>query len=98
MDGQDSTNLYTPPFFFYQQPSVEALEEVSLQTGNYSAEFGQAQGGIYNFTAKSGTNAVSRGCLLSSYERGSECAPAIHGVTRLPAGKTISGAPSAARW
>ena len=56
MDGQDSTNLYTPSFFFYQQPSVEALEEVSLQTGNYSAEFGQAQGGIYNFTAKSGTN------------------------------------------
>jgi hypothetical protein len=56
VDGQDSTNLYTPAFFFYQQPSVEALEEVSLQTGNYSAEFGQAQGGIFNFTAKSGTN------------------------------------------
>src|SRR5689334_1892801 len=56
VDGQDSTNLYTPSFFFYQQPSVEALEEVSLQTGNYSAEFGQAQGGTYNFTAKSGTN------------------------------------------
>src|SRR5579871_280105 len=56
VDGQDSTNLYTPSFFFYQQPSVEALEEVSLQTGNYAAEFGQAQGGIYNFTAKSGTN------------------------------------------
>jgi len=32
------------------------LEEVSLQTGNYAPEFGQAQGGIYNFTAKSGTN------------------------------------------
>ena len=56
VDGQDSTNLYTPAFFFYQQPSVEALEEVSVQTGNYSAEFGQAQGGIFNFTAKSGTN------------------------------------------
>ncbi len=56
VDGQDSTNIYAPSFFFYQQPSVEALEEVSLQTSNYSAEFGQAQGGIYNFTAKSGTN------------------------------------------
>lgn len=56
VDGQDSTSLYTPAFFFYQQPSVEALEEVSLQTTNYSAEFGQAQGGIFNFTAKSGTN------------------------------------------
>jgi hypothetical protein len=61
VDGQDSTNLYTPSFFFYQQPSVEALEEVSLQTGNYSAEFGQAQGGIYNFTAKSGTNVYHGG-------------------------------------
>jgi hypothetical protein len=56
VDGQDATNIYAPGFFFYQQPSVEALEEVSLQAGNYSAEFGQAQSGIYNFTAKSGTN------------------------------------------
>jgi len=56
VDGQDSTNIYAPSFFFYQQPSVEALEEVSLQTSNYSSEFGQAQGGIFNFTAKSGTN------------------------------------------
>jgi hypothetical protein len=56
VDGQDSTNLYAPGFFFYQQPSVEALEEVSLQTSNFAAEFGKAQGGIYNFTAKSGTN------------------------------------------
>ena len=67
VDGQDSTNLstnlYTPSFFFYQQPSVEALEEVSLQTENYSAEFGQAQGGIYNFTAKSGTNQYHGGAF-----------------------------------
>jgi hypothetical protein len=63
VDGQDSTNLYTPSFFFYQQPSVEALEEVSLQTGNFSAEFGQAQGGIYNFTAKSGTNQYHGGAF-----------------------------------
>src|SRR6476646_9166870 len=63
VDGQDSTNLYTPAFFFYQQPSVEALEEASLQTGNYSAEFGQAQGGIFNFTAKSGTNVYHGGAF-----------------------------------
>jgi hypothetical protein len=63
VDGQDSTNIYAPAFFFYQQPSVEALEEVSLQTGNYSAEFGQAQGGIYNFTAKSGTNQYHGGAF-----------------------------------
>ncbi len=63
VDGQDSTNLYAAGFFFYQQPSVEALEEVSLQTGNFAAEFGQAQGGIYNFTAKSGTNQYHGGAF-----------------------------------
>ena len=63
VDGQDSTSLYAPAFFFYQQPSVEALEEVSVQTGNYSAEFGQAQGGIFNFTAKSGTNQYHGGAF-----------------------------------
>jgi Carboxypeptidase regulatory-like domain/TonB dependent receptor len=37
-------------------PSVEALEEVSVQTSNYSAEYGQVAGGMFNFTTKSGTN------------------------------------------
>ncbi len=77
VDGQDATNLYAPGFFFYQQPSVEALEEVSLQASNFSAEFGQAQGGLYNFTAKSGTNQLSRGRILSLDERGAERASAL---------------------
>jgi hypothetical protein len=63
VDGQDATNLYAPGFFFYQQPSVEALEEVSLQASNFAAEFGQAQGGLYNFTAKSGTNQYHGGAF-----------------------------------
>ncbi len=63
VDGQDSTAIYAPAWFFYQQPSVEALEEVSLQTGNYAAEYGQAQGGIFNFTAKSGTNQYHGGAF-----------------------------------
>lgn len=38
------------------QPSVDAIQEVAVQTSNYSAEFGTAGGGIFNVTMKSGTN------------------------------------------
>jgi hypothetical protein len=38
------------------EPSVEAVQEVAVQTSNYAAEFGQAGGGLFNFTMKSGTN------------------------------------------
>ena len=35
---------------------VDAIEEVSVQTGNFGAEFGRAGGGIFNVVTKSGTN------------------------------------------
>ncbi len=38
-------------------PSAEAIETVSISTGNYDAEFGRAGGAITNVTLKSGTNA-----------------------------------------
>src|SRR5260370_24759245 len=38
------------------QPSVEALEEVSVQTSNFAPEYGQVAGGMLKLTAKSGTN------------------------------------------
>src|SRR5262249_582594 len=34
----------------------EAVSEVTLQSSNFAAEFGQVQGGLVNFTTKSGTN------------------------------------------
>jgi len=34
------------------------VEEVSVQTGNYSVEFGRASGGIFNVVTKSGTNSI----------------------------------------
>jgi hypothetical protein len=39
-------------------PSAEAIETVSISTGNYDAEFGRAGGAITNVTLKSGTNAL----------------------------------------
>lgn len=37
-------------------PSVDAIEEFKLISGNYSAEYGHALSGITSFTLKSGTN------------------------------------------
>ena len=38
--------------------SLEALQEVKIQTSGLSAEFGRTQGGIFNLVMKSGTNDV----------------------------------------
>jgi hypothetical protein len=57
VDGQDSTSQNDVGWTStVSQPSVDMIQEFSLQTSNYAAEFGQAGGGFYNFTTKSGTN------------------------------------------
>ena len=55
IEGQESTNTQQPNAS-HINPGVEATEEVTLQTSNFSAEFGEIGGGLINFTAKSGTN------------------------------------------
>ena len=49
VDQQNSSNVVT-------QPSVDALSEFSIQTNNFSAEYGQAAGAVINATIRSGTN------------------------------------------
>jgi hypothetical protein len=56
MDGQDITSGIDPTHLSETQPSVEALQEMTLQTSNFAAEFGQVGGGLVNFTSKSGSN------------------------------------------
>ncbi|HWB85502.1 MAG TPA: TonB-dependent receptor [Bryobacteraceae bacterium] len=56
VDGQDITSSIDPSHTLEQQPSVEAIQEFTLQSSNFAAEFGQVQGGLFNFTSKSGTN------------------------------------------
>jgi len=57
LDGQDITNgVNTSNSQAQMQPSVDALEEVTIQASNYSAEFGQAGSGLIQYTTKSGTN------------------------------------------
>jgi hypothetical protein len=56
VEGQDATDNFLTFSVVMTQPSVDAIQEVSIQTSNYSAEFGQVGGGVFNFTMKSGTN------------------------------------------
>jgi hypothetical protein len=55
IDGQDATNSNASNVSGHN-PSVEAVEEFTLETSNYAAEYGQIAGGMFNFTTRSGTN------------------------------------------
>ena len=55
IEGQEaSTSLWQTQS--WTQPSVDAIQELAIQTSNYAAEYGQAGGGVFNTTMKSGTN------------------------------------------
>jgi len=56
IEGQDAQAGIWSGTQSWTQPSVDAIQEVSIQTSNYAAEFGQAGGGVFNTTMKSGTN------------------------------------------
>src|SRR5580658_624980 len=57
VEGQDSTSQNDPAWTStVSHASVDSIEEFSLQTSNFAAEFSQAGGGFYNYTTKSGTN------------------------------------------
>ena len=54
LDGAQNNDLYSnapSPL-----PNPDALQEFSVQTNNFSAEFGRQSGGIVNAVTKSGTN------------------------------------------
>jgi hypothetical protein len=56
VDGQDITSGIDPSHLSETQPSMEALQQVSLQSSNFAAEFGAVSGGLVNLTSRSGTN------------------------------------------
>src|SRR5215468_8750972 len=56
IEGQDATNGMYRQINQGVQASVDAIQEVAIQTSNYAAEFGQAGGGYFNYTMRSGTN------------------------------------------
>lgn len=56
IEGQDASNGFGAFAHQFVQPSVDAVQEVSIQTRNYAAEYGQAGGGVFNYTMRSGTS------------------------------------------
>ena len=55
-EGQESSSGLDARVSDESQPSVEAIQEFTLQTSNFAAEFGQVAGGLFNFTSRSGNN------------------------------------------
>ena len=66
LDGTENNSVY-----FSGEDQIfaiaDAIEEVSVQTGNFGAEFGRAGGGVFNVVTKSGTNQL-HGTLLWRYQ------------------------------
>jgi hypothetical protein len=61
LDGVDNnTNLvdFLNGSSFVMRPPPDALSEFSLQTSNFSAEFGHSAGGVMSASIKSGTNQI----------------------------------------
>src|SRR5579875_1220647 len=56
IEGMDATNPIGQGLVQFNQPGSDSIQEFSVMTSNYSAEFGQSGGGIMNITMKSGTN------------------------------------------
>src|SRR5579885_244843 len=56
IDGMDATNILGQGANQQNQPGMDSIQEWTVQTSNYSAEFGQAGSSVMNVTMKSGTN------------------------------------------
>jgi hypothetical protein len=61
IEGQDASNGLWKQLTQINQAGADAIQEVTIQTSNYAAEYGQAGGGYFNYTMKSGTNRLHGG-------------------------------------
>src|SRR5215471_16596501 len=66
IEGQDATDGQNRRENQVSQASLDAIQEVTVQTSNYAAEYGQAGGGYFNYTMKSGTNQL-HGSVYDSF-------------------------------
>jgi hypothetical protein len=93
LDGGNNVDEYTnvnAPF-----PFPDALQEFSVQTANYNAEYGQNSGGVVNIITKSGTNDVhgdAFGFLRNNvFNARNFFSPTVDQLKRAQFGATIGG-------
>jgi len=67
IEGQDATNGWYSAQS-QTQPSMDGIQEFAVQTSNFAAEFGQAGGGVFNLTMKSGLYSRPQLSLLRSQQ------------------------------
>jgi len=92
LDGQDITNNTAGAAFQAQvQPSVDAVEEVAIQTSNYAAEYGQAGGGLFNYSTKSGTNKYHGGLFDYAVNEAFWASQPFNGIRPLQRRHTFGG-------
>ena len=58
IEGQDAVSNIWKIAQQNSQGGVDAIQEVAVQTSNFNAEYGNAAGGYFNYTMKSGTNTL----------------------------------------
>jgi hypothetical protein len=95
IDGQDVNNGLMLSRTDLNQVGVDAVEEFSILTNSYPAEYGQAGGGIINIATKSGSNAF-HGSLYNygAHEILNAAQPYTHSrpqVRRFDYGATLGG-------
>jgi Carboxypeptidase regulatory-like domain/TonB dependent receptor len=56
VDGMDGSNLMGQTINQQTAPGMDAVQEWTVQTSNYAAEYGQAGSSVHNVTMKSGGN------------------------------------------
>src|SRR5439155_2652826 len=66
VEGMEANNNRRVIRIDQTQPSVESLEEMTVHTSNFAAEYGSVAGGVFNLVAKSGTNKF-RGSAFDYY-------------------------------
>jgi hypothetical protein len=56
VDGMDNTNIMAQESQQENAPGQDSIQDFTVQTSNYSAEYGQTGGAVVNMVMKSGTN------------------------------------------
>ena len=84
VDGMDGTNILGQGANQQNQPGMDSIQEWTVQTSNYAAEFGQAGSAVMNVTMKSGTNQYHGSAYEYFQNDFLNAGAGVHGPSRKP--------------